>query len=94
MTAPADGLHYEAAHVMLLLQLTMEERLHAISLDKSDTRGGATAPPTAESVVHLLTQALQSKDKKLLSVSCLPRLNTPQAPSQCVAITRILKFAF
>ncbi|XP_046371992.2 WD repeat-containing protein 43-like [Haliotis rufescens] len=48
-------------------ELTMEERLHAISLDKSDTRGGATAPPTAESVVHLLTQALQSKDKKLLS---------------------------
>ncbi|XP_046551150.1 WD repeat-containing protein 43-like [Haliotis rubra] len=48
-------------------ELTMEERLHAISLDKSDTKGGASAPPTAESVVHLLTQALQSKDKKLLS---------------------------
>ncbi|KAL5008350.1 hypothetical protein ScPMuIL_013931 [Solemya velum] len=44
-------------------ELSMAERLNAMSVDMPT----ATAPPTADSVAVLLTQGLQSQDKKILN---------------------------
>ena len=48
--------------------MNMEERLNAISIDKEQT---AKEPPKADTLVRLLTQGLQSGDKKILNVSII-----------------------
>lgn len=52
---------------LFLLQMSMEERLNAISVDHPShpTR----EPPQADTLARLLTQGLQSQDKKLINVS-------------------------
>lgn len=54
---------------LFLLQMSMEERLNAISVDHPShpTR----EPPQADTLARLLTQGLQSQDKKLINVSFL-----------------------
>nr|KAG5703548.1 hypothetical protein BaRGS_020182 [Batillaria attramentaria] len=46
-------------------ELTLEERLNAISVDKPDQ--SPRKPPKADTLVNLLTQGLQSKDGKILT---------------------------
>lgn len=48
--------------------MTMEERLNAISIDKKSL-SGSKQPPRADTLAILLTQGLQSQDKKILNVS-------------------------
>uniref|UniRef100_H2ZGZ5 Small-subunit processome Utp12 domain-containing protein n=1 Tax=Ciona savignyi TaxID=51511 RepID=H2ZGZ5_CIOSA len=48
-------------------QLTMEERLTALSADVTASNGGSVAPPTADSLAILLSQALQSNDRDVLN---------------------------
>jgi len=50
----------------LVLQMSMEQRLGAISLDKSDTT--AKQAPQADTLIVSLVQGLQSKDQKILTV--------------------------
>ena len=45
--------------------MTLDERLHAISIDKPQSK----VPPKTDTLVTLLTQGLQSHDKKILNVS-------------------------
>ena len=48
-----------------VLQMTLDERLHAISIEKPQSK----VPPKTDTLVTLLTQGLQSHDKKILNVS-------------------------
>ena len=50
--------------------MTLEERLHATSLESS-TPKVSKQPPRADALITLLVQGLQSQDKKLLNVSSL-----------------------
>lgn len=52
----------------LFFQMTVEQRLSAISLEKPQG-SGAKQPPKADTLVTLLVQGLQSQDRKLLNVS-------------------------
>ena len=47
--------------------MSMEERLNAISVDQPGHQ--TKQPPQADTLARLLTQGLQSQDKKILNVS-------------------------
>ncbi|XP_064600554.1 WD repeat-containing protein 43-like isoform X2 [Liolophura sinensis] len=47
-------------------EMTMEDRLNAISIDQSPGKAG-TAPPKADALALLLTQGLQSQDKLIVN---------------------------
>ncbi len=49
--------------------MTLDERIQAISIERPNEGATATAPPKADTLVTLLTQGLQSEDKKILNVS-------------------------
>lgn len=56
----------------MAFQMSMEEHLHALSIDKpSGTKDGTLQrqPPKADTLAMLLAQGLQSKDKTILNVS-------------------------
>ena len=50
-------------------QASLDERLNAISIDKPSDRAGAgsSEPPKADTLATLLSQGLQSNDKKILN---------------------------
>lgn len=50
-------------------QVSLEDKLSAINLAQTQPGSGTTEQPNLNSMVTLLTQALQSQDKKLLLVS-------------------------
>lgn len=52
----------------VFFQMTMEDRLNAISMDVNG-KPAANEPPKADTLSKLLTQGLQSQDKKILNVS-------------------------
>ena len=57
---------------MLLSQMSMEERLQAMGVDQKGAKSGsAREPPKADTMSTLLSQGLQSHDKKILSVSVI-----------------------
>ena len=52
--------------------MSMEERLQAMGVDQKGAKSGsAREPPKADTMSTLLSQGLQSHDKKILSVSDL-----------------------
>jgi len=57
--------------LLLLLQITVEERLNAVASVELDTDTGKAQMSTAQtdSLAMLLTQGLLSNDKKMLNVS-------------------------
>lgn len=48
--------------------MSMEDRLNAISVD-SQSEKHVKVPPKADNLARLLTQGLQSHDRKIISVS-------------------------
>nr|CAB3267703.1 WD repeat-containing protein 43 [Phallusia mammillata] len=48
-------------------QLTMEERMNALSMDKSENADDSTATPCADSFAVLLSQGLQSNDRDVIN---------------------------
>ncbi len=48
--------------------MTLEDRLKAIGLDKQQQSSGQE-PPKANNLATLLSQGLQSEDKRILNVS-------------------------
>ncbi|CAH1793044.1 unnamed protein product [Owenia fusiformis] len=48
-------------------ELTIEDRIQALGLAQSGDKPSGSDPPTASTLVHLLIQGLQSKDKKILN---------------------------
>lgn len=56
-------------HDVLTSQVSLEDKLNAISLAQTQSGSGKTEQPNLNSMVTLLTQALQSQDKNLLLVS-------------------------
>lgn len=78
--------YYQDKHMFVFLfQMSLDERLHAISIEKPKVK----APPKSDSVLTLLTQGLQSQDTSLLAVSLLyfsqmNRMNSkPNFPFAC-----------
>ena len=65
-TAQGDGMSKKKRRKSL--EMTMEERLNAISIDQPTPKTAATEPPKADTLVTLLSQGLQSGDKKILNV--------------------------
>ena len=49
------------------LEMSMEERLNAISIDQP-SKSSTSQPPKADTLATLLAQGLQSGDKKILNV--------------------------
>ena len=47
--------------------MSLNERLHAIHIDKP----GSKVPPTTNTLVTLLSQGLQSQDNNILNVSSI-----------------------
>ena len=58
--------------------MTLNERLHAISIDKPESN----VPPKTNTLVTLLTQGLQSGDNTILNVSSI----------SCFGLTRHVLF--
>lgn len=56
-------------HDVFTSQVSLEDKLNAISLAQTQSGSGKTEQPNLNSMVTLLTQALQSQDKNLLLVS-------------------------
>ena len=52
--------------------MSMEERLQVMGVDQKGAKSGsARQPPKADTMSTLLSQGLQSHDKKILSVSAI-----------------------
>lgn len=49
--------------------MAMSDRLHAIGIETNNESKTLSEPPKADTLAVLLTQGLQSRDKKILNVS-------------------------